>query len=282
MGALEINGHLKERAAMHDVPNVRHLSNCLEQMVEPCCGCRFDASLAEQSDLLFAKGLGDKNRAGFSVEHNEYVAFHPYQCLPKYQITYEIFDAASAPHYEIPKPLVLAPGRAHVGELAVPQAGGRVHFSGTLMWDRFEDLWCSEVYVEDEYSEFVGIGRYAHNKKAFPKAIRSSFDSVAVDAGTRVRIYSQPDFKGKLLWDRVGPAIICNTAFQSQHRGKLFAAWKEPLNTIFPKSVREFSDSNMHEWSGGSVIIEGEQCIPSSLNALEEYRSLTNSRRKEQ
>jgi len=45
---------------------------------------------AEKSDLLFIKGLGDRVRPGYSVVNSEYIAFHPHQCLPKYEIEYEI------------------------------------------------------------------------------------------------------------------------------------------------------------------------------------------------
>jgi hypothetical protein len=45
---------------------------------------------AEKSDLLFVKGLGDRCRPGFSVVNSEFIAFHPHQCLPKYEIEYEI------------------------------------------------------------------------------------------------------------------------------------------------------------------------------------------------
>jgi len=45
---------------------------------------------AEKSDLLFVKGLGGKCRPGYSVVNSEYIAFHPHQCLPKYEIEYEI------------------------------------------------------------------------------------------------------------------------------------------------------------------------------------------------
>lgn len=44
----------------------------------------------EKSDLLFVKGLGDECRPGFSVVNSEYIAFHPHQCLPKYEIEYEV------------------------------------------------------------------------------------------------------------------------------------------------------------------------------------------------
>merc|ERR1719183_1377680 len=46
--------------------------------------------VAEKSDLLFVKGLGCAVRPGFSVVNSEYIAFHPHQCLPKYEIEYEL------------------------------------------------------------------------------------------------------------------------------------------------------------------------------------------------
>jgi len=83
---------------MHDVVNVRALQqDDLDEMIEPCCkpcsqdhGYLSNAEVAEKSDLLFVKGLGGMCRPGFSVVNNEYVAFHPHQCLPKYELTYDI------------------------------------------------------------------------------------------------------------------------------------------------------------------------------------------------
>jgi hypothetical protein len=46
--------------------------------------------VAEKSDLLFCKGLGFNHRPGFSVVNSEYIAFHPHQCLPKYEIVYSM------------------------------------------------------------------------------------------------------------------------------------------------------------------------------------------------
>jgi len=88
--ALEIEGHLRCKDAMHDVPNVRAISDDLETMIEPhhCCAPEKDA--VERADMLFIKGLGGACRPGFSVVNSEYIAYHPYQCLPKYQITYEV------------------------------------------------------------------------------------------------------------------------------------------------------------------------------------------------
>lgn len=90
--ALEVAGHLKEGDAMHDVPNVRSLGTAnLEAMLEPCRGEELcSSSEVEQHDILFIKGLGLNCRPGFSVFNSEYIAFHPHQCLPRYQITYEM------------------------------------------------------------------------------------------------------------------------------------------------------------------------------------------------
>jgi len=144
--SFEVEGHLKGKAAMHDVVNVRALTEDLtDDMIERCQACfnsdgigasiqglagdvwgrvvadeghcwrlhtgriarkdtegvkwRWIATTevavenletAEKSDLLFIKGLGSAVRPGFSVVNSEYIAFHPHQCLPTYEIEYEI------------------------------------------------------------------------------------------------------------------------------------------------------------------------------------------------
>jgi len=95
--AFKIEGHLKCADAMHDVPNVRSLSaDEVDSMIEPCKTCsRPDDKLtiqtpAEKCDMLFVQGLGGRVRSGFSVVNSEYIAYHPHQCLPKYEITYEM------------------------------------------------------------------------------------------------------------------------------------------------------------------------------------------------
>jgi len=49
-----------------------------------------DLEIAEKSDLLFVKGLGTNSRPGSSVVNSEFIAFHPHQCLPKYEVVYEM------------------------------------------------------------------------------------------------------------------------------------------------------------------------------------------------
>jgi len=118
--AYEVKGHLVSKEAMHDVVNIRALTESMvKDMVNQCQACftetnahseaaHGDAATAEHSDLLFIRGLGacatDKvvnhifddvcntccadGATGVSVIANEYVAFHPHQCLPKYEIEY--------------------------------------------------------------------------------------------------------------------------------------------------------------------------------------------------
>merc|ERR1719223_955549 len=95
--AFKIEGHLKCADAMHDVPTVRSLSaDEVDSMIEPCKACSPpDNTLtiqtpAEKCDMLFVQGLGGRVRSGFSVVNSEYIAYHPHQCLPKYEITYEM------------------------------------------------------------------------------------------------------------------------------------------------------------------------------------------------
>merc|ERR1712039_1116296 len=88
--ALEVAGHLKTKDSMHDVPNVRSLGNDLADMIRPHqCAVPGNHGV-ESADILFVKGLGGACCPGFSVVNSEYIAYHPYQCLPRYQITYEV------------------------------------------------------------------------------------------------------------------------------------------------------------------------------------------------
>lgn len=94
--AFEVAGHLKVGDAMHDTTSIRSLAaHGLDSFLEPCSSDAQNSSeggysAVELHDLLFIKGLGSSCRPGLSVFNSEYIAFHPHQCLPKYQITYEM------------------------------------------------------------------------------------------------------------------------------------------------------------------------------------------------
>ena len=84
---LQLEGHLRHGKAMHEVQSLRSLfEDDLGKMVE----MKEEAKGADQNDILFIKGLGRQSRPGFSVFNSEFISFHPYQCLPLYEITYRI------------------------------------------------------------------------------------------------------------------------------------------------------------------------------------------------
>ena len=138
-----------------------------------------------------------------------------------------------------------------------PEANCRVHFAGTLISDEFVDGHISKIYSADDYSEYVGGGFYSKCKTAFPKADYHSFDGIAVDKGTRLIIYSEPNFKGKVLIDIVGPAIMNNELFKNDFvlGDFIHKKFSEPLESNYPQSCRKWSPSNMRNWSNGSCKI---------------------------
>lgn len=139
-----------------------------------------------------------------------------------------------------------------------PTGDCEAFFTGLLAGDRQETRWISEIFVVDLASEYVGAGLYRLNAQAFPNAVATTFDGIAISAGTRVTIYSESDFEGEVLYDRVGPAVVNNSLFQFSEPYASFinGPWKPELEAIFPQSVREWSETNMHDWSQGSLILE--------------------------
>ena len=85
-----------------------------------------------------------------------------------------------------------------------PTPGARAHFGGGLMNG------IHDIFVEDWSSEFVGMGDYPDNTKAFPKAVGTTFDGIALDTGVRCIIYSEEDFQGDVVVDITGPIVVNN------------------------------------------------------------------------
>jgi hypothetical protein len=138
----------------------------------------------------------------------------------------------------------------------------QVHFSGVLIGGRKLNNQCSIIYQPDEYSELVGKGKYSDNSNAFPKAVISSFDGIAIDKGTHLVLYSQKDFKGEILLDIIGPAIISNCKWKNDSTfHKLHTeVYTDELQENYPFTCRQWSSSDMHSWSNGSCIITCEEC----------------------
>jgi len=138
-----------------------------------------------------------------------------------------------------------------------PEKNCRVHFSGLLMGGTADAGSFSKIYVEDYGSEYVGSGFYPNNSVAFPKADKQSFDGIAIDKGTRVIIYKEQNFKGSVLLDVEGPLIINNVLFKDNfiYNHCNTDVYPVELESVFPKSARIWSNSNMRDWSFGSCKI---------------------------
>jgi len=86
---LQLAGHLRRPDAMHHVDSIRSLwDGELDSMMELQDGGVQDLTACEKQDLLFISGLQEQSRPGLSVYNSEYIAFHAYQVLPRYEISY--------------------------------------------------------------------------------------------------------------------------------------------------------------------------------------------------
>lgn len=138
-----------------------------------------------------------------------------------------------------------------------PTQNCRVHFSGLFMGNNYTYNYISEVYKVDDFSEYVGSGFYPDNTQAFPKSVRTTFDGIAIDKGTRLIIYSKKNFQGVILLDITGPAIVNNIKHIDNPAVNFCNTinFKASLQNNFPQSVRKWSKSNMWDWSYGSCKI---------------------------
>lgn len=138
-----------------------------------------------------------------------------------------------------------------------PRENCRVFFTGLLASGRSKKGHESKIYELDEASEFVGAGDYPDNTKAFPNSVRHTFDGIAIDAQTRLTIYSQKNFKGEILLDTVGPIVINNVLWKNDTRYSHCNTddFPEALQKTYPQSKRIWSKSDMHDWSFGSCKI---------------------------
>ena len=152
--------------------------------------------------------------------------------------------------------VVMAPKKIIIN-LPPPTRNCGVHFSGTLLSDTKVQGHISKIYEPDIYGEYVGDGRYANNQAAFPKAVKYTFDAIAVDKGTHLKVYSKPNFQGEVLLDVSGPYLINNVKWKNEERIKDFITktFSPEFEANYPKSCRHWSESNMNAWDFGSVVI---------------------------
>lgn len=134
----------------------------------------------------------------------------------------------------------------------------KVHFSGLVISDTRVEQVSSGAYQDDPYSDFIGAGKYAWIDRFLTYANFQTLDGIAVPPNVRLVIYSEKDFKGKVILDVTGPAVINNTQLQksaesSHAHTKTYDT--ERLQTTFPQTTRSWSESNMQSWINGSMEI---------------------------
>jgi tetratricopeptide (TPR) repeat protein len=131
----------------------------------------------------------------------------------------------------------------------------KVHFSGLrIAGQRVDDI-TSRVFSDDPWSDFVAPGKYEWVDRALMYSNFQLLDGIAVPADTRLVIYSERNFRGTVVLDVTGPAIITNSAgYRSE--SILSETFGPPvLQETFPPAVRTWSTSDMHLWVNGSMQI---------------------------
>lgn len=133
----------------------------------------------------------------------------------------------------------------------------KVHFSGLLISDTRQDDLSSGAFSKDPYSDFVKPGKYNFISNSLIYSSYQTLDGIAVPENMRLVIYSEPNFKGTVLLDITGPAIINNVSKKNnadagEIQSREFTA---PLQKHFPPSVRTWSVNDMKSWINGSMEI---------------------------
>lgn len=136
-----------------------------------------------------------------------------------------------------------------------------VHFSSLLISDSSITDVSSQAFSTDSYSNFLPMGQYPVLNGFSWGSVNQTPNGIAVPANVHFVIYSESHFKGKILLDVVGPAIINNSGKKSNNasfiaHSKTFGL---PLQTIFPQAVRIWSTGDMKDWFKGSMEISENQ-----------------------
>ena len=133
----------------------------------------------------------------------------------------------------------------------------KVHFSGLLISDTRQDDQTSGVFSKDPYSDYVKPGKYNVMTNLLIYSAYQTLDGIAVPANIRLVIYSEPNLKGTLLLDIIGPAIINNGIKKNTPNASEVQTheFTPPLQEHFPPSVRKWSMSDMKSWVNGSMEI---------------------------
>lgn len=93
----------------------------------------------------------------------------------------------------------------------------RVQFSDNVMNDVIQNtpVLTSAIFNTDNYSDFISKGEYEDVSKLLVNSIKNKVDSIVIDKGVRLQIYSGKNYSGDLLIDVVGPMIINNAIYEN-------------------------------------------------------------------
>lgn len=144
--------------------------------------------------------------------------------------------------------------------LAKQERWKTVHFSSLLISDSSITDLSSQAFNSDSYSNFIPLGQYPVLNGFSWGSTDQTPNGIAIPANVRFIIYSEPHFKGKVLVNVVGPAIINNVS-KNNNSTSTAAHSKEfnaPLQTIFPQTARSWSANDMKDWYKGSMEIKVE------------------------
>lgn len=170
---------------------------------------------------------------------------------------------------EVAEEPIVEPEPPQEEELPKPVLGCGVHFCGGVMSDTTVNGTWGDIIFKPSNGEYVGAGLFANNKEAFPYAMAGTLDGLAVDMCTRLIIYSEPDFKGDVIIDIVGPILINSgdrTDGLTDDSGEniMTKSFTPALQKLFPPERRklstDFSQLNMNLWANGSCKIICEPC----------------------
>lgn len=130
-----------------------------------------------------------------------------------------------------------------------------VHFSGLPIAGQRVDDQTSKAFSNDPWSDFIVPGQYTWIDRALTFSNFTELDGVAIPANTRLIVYSERNFKGVVLLDITGPAIVYNSAGIPPADFFSETYTTPALQKTFPPAVRTQSNSDMHLWINGSMEI---------------------------
>lgn len=130
------------------------------------------------------------------------------------------------------------------------------HMTGGLMGGRYISGTMSKIFVKDAYSDLVYAGEYDNAASVFSTADSASFDALALGAGTSLVVYANRNFTGEIVFQGTGPLVLNNGKWKATYETEVMEDYPDSvLQSVFPQSVRKWSESDMNSWASGSLKV---------------------------